>query len=345
MTEKKTHTHTFQLNKQTNKTCRYKLSPPGILNEKGGLLTIIQSSAGYGAVGTVTISPSITVEVSLKEGKYINIPVPTTAQTTVKASSAQATILSISDVRLLTGNDAAATPQTTLYGEQGTQTGHIAFAATLDDGQRYNLVEFEEAINSLPGLFAFSSTDNAVLQVDTGTGEVILAANGAEPVGITVATVAVECNADTAPGSVQIKVHANLQPTISGDVDFGTKLGTPVGPCTLGDSISVPVSINTDNRLLAGFELLLEYDVQHLKYTGTTTTIRSNDGKADVLASSKNKGSVFINGLIQNTKVRGTSIQPYTLFAVGFDCVGVTRGSTGPSALKGQSIIQFTSYK
>ena len=55
-------------------------------------------------------------------------------------------------------------------------------------------------------------------------------------------------------------VYGNVLPAKLFDVDLGGTYGTPVEPCAKGDTMEVPVRINTNGHRLNGYKLTVRFD-------------------------------------------------------------------------------------
>ena len=286
----------------------YTLSASNIVDETGGLL-----SPKANAEGTVRVTANFV-------GSFPSSPVTSSAAWSIEVSTTkQAKVQSIDNLRHMVGNR----PTATFSGTKGSAAGQVAFGVTLDDTTQYVQAMSNSGIQQLTGVFSFKSAADEAIAVNAATGATVLKDNAANAVGLDV--VAMACDV---AGSVtkQLPVYANLQPAVLGDVDLGSSNQAPLAPCKVGLTVEVPVAVNTGDKTLTGFEMSVAYDSQYLEYVKYTPKVRSSDGKADILASnnpgaSGTSSTVSINGLIQNTKVKGSKTSPYVLFSISFKCV------------------------
>ena len=290
----------------TIKTASYVSSPPGLVSTDGGLVTPKK-------LGSVSITAQFAANVK-----------PDTPGAPVLVSSSAPWMISVADVtnwlniksidnmRLWSGG----TTVSTFTGMQHVARAQLAFGATFDDGTKYEQAISNSGRQMLSGAFVFASSD-AAIAVNKTNGDAVLADNHPDFIDLTVST---SCASQTSAVTSRLRVYANLQPSV-GDADLGARSSQPVKPCEVGTVITVPISVNTDGRRLAGFEMAVVYSAQHLKFLKYSSMIKSADGKADILASQASDNEVSVNGLIQNSKVSGVQAAPVALFSVDFECM------------------------
>ena len=304
----------------------YIVSPSGIVSEFEGKISPLQRAAG-----TIKVFAKFKA-LAKPEDHSATSSIATTSRQfwEIKVSHTHATITSMDNLRLVS----AGKPATMLTGSANVTSGQIALAVTLDDGTKYeNAVNVDGVL--LRGAFQFSSTDAARISVDSVTGKATLRANAAAPVKLVVT--AMSCSHH--PIAAHLAVHANLRPAFTGDVDLGSKNGSPLAACAVGKVVEVPVAVNTGQKVLSGFEMTINYNPAHLRYLKYTANVAGDDGKADVLASQRPSSTstlahISINGLIQNSHVRGSEDNPYSLFTVTFECIAGGETYLGGHVLK-----------
>ena len=119
-------------------------------------------------------------------------------------------------------------------------------------------------------------------------------------------------------------VYGNLRPTEPFDVDLGATSQTAIPQCVGGSSISVPIRINTDGKLLESFDISLQLDSQLLSFVENSEEksdqVKSNSadyslsvGQPTPDASAKPKGHATAHRHIDATihRCTDTSIHRY----------------------------------
>ena len=302
----------------------YAVTPASVVSELTGVVSPMP-----GASGIAQIRAEFTATVDAKGHATQQTTVTSSKPWEIKVTQKDISIRSIDNFRLTV----AGTATTTLSGVQGIASGQIALGVTMDDGTK-----FERAVDAAGThlkVVRFESSNRAALAADHATGAVRLTGNSAQAVQLI--AIAGSCTAN--PVSSQVLVHANLQPAMIGDVDLGLRSGAPLQSCRVGEIVRVPIAVNTGSRVLSGFEMSVWFSSTYLRYLKYASSVKVGHGKADVLASlgtgdSPSQQQLSINGLIQNSNVKGTQANPYILLTIAFECVNGGNTLLGGSVLK-----------
>ena len=152
----------------------------------------------------------------------------------------------------------------------------------------------------LPGVVDFSLSAGAGLRVDPIFGNTTLTGNHYEPATLT----AVACNSGA---KATIDVSCNLDPVAEGDVDLGATQGVPLNKIEVGETLRIPVRVNTDMRKLSFFNLRILYEPSQFEVVGVEHTIPSKDaGSVKLSVGTTESGEeILIAGTISNSQVRG----------------------------------------
>ena len=175
-----------------------------------------------------------------------------------------------------------------------TDTAQLELDVQLSDGTVY--LDFVPDLSSL-SLVAFASDADAVM-VNSSTGLLTLLDNHHTLVTITAASGLLE---------TQLSFACNLEPEI-GDIDLGFRSGVPIPPVQVGESVSVPLFVNTGSQSLTGFNLAVVYETSHLAFVALSqvnswpATLQFSDSPATgliTITSTLQNGSPGISGLTQ----------------------------------------------
>lgn len=190
----------------------------------------------------------------------------------------------------------------TLTGSKGSATAQLTLSATLSDGRKYDTLVDRFGAAALPNVVTFASAAEGKVSVGEFSGQATLLDNHYEEVALT---------ATTCTGIVStVAVACNLKPWSIGDVDLGQTTGPPIAPQDVGQTFTVPVRVNTGNRMLAAFNLRTQFDPTMLEpvLSKVKHTIASKHGAVDMKASVSESGNeIVLAAVIQKSKVRGTT--------------------------------------
>jgi hypothetical protein len=198
---------------------------------------------------------------------------------------------------------------TSLAGGVGLAIAQLQFETKLTDDRIFPETFSLLGTAALAGLFGFESSHPNVLHVDANRGTAILLDNHHELVTLKVAACPGE-GIRPATESATLEVACNLEPTRVGDVDLGEQAGVPVPSPTVGKTIMIPVRINTGNKFLAAFNIRIQFDQEFLRpeLSLIATTVSPKKGMVEMKSSVSEDGNeIVIAGVIQSSKVRGTS--------------------------------------
>ena len=132
-----------------------------------------------------------------------------------------------------------------LAGVNGT-VDQVILGATLSDGTQLPALFQSDGTSLLAGLVSFNSGLTSAVEVSMN-GRVTLRGNHHALVPV---TVAIQGDATVTP--VILSLACNLDPSV-GDVDLGAAVGIPLGPMTVGQTVNVPVRVNSGVRLVRIF--------------------------------------------------------------------------------------------
>jgi len=127
--------------------------------------------------------------------------------------------------------------------------------AAFDDGTRFTQLFDDAGVPALPGLVSFSSQDQGVASINSTTGQVTIVGNARGSATVT-ATVGGKAE--------QLTYHGNLAPDV-GDVDLGLQDNVAIGYAESGDTVVVPVHVNTGNDKLGAVVIAITYGTDELK--------------------------------------------------------------------------------
>jgi len=192
-------------------------------------------------------------------------------------------------------------PQT-LHGIKDVAFAYANVGVVFTDGTQYVSL-FSQGVTPLPGLVVFSVDNTDVVSVNANSGRVLLKDNDNKAVKLSVAAVS-----SSATGSTTF--FANLDPDV-GDVDLGAALGAPVSDVTAGQSISIPVRVNTGSTKLGAIDLTVSYDPSLLK---VVDVVAGSDWPGGQFLSTLNSPPVTILlGGIPTTVIASRAYQLYTI--------------------------------
>ena len=181
-------------------------------------------------------------------------------------------------------------------------------SVTMSDGRRYPRMFDSNGAPLVPGLLNINSTVPVVLGIPgghrSGYAVALVTQNYFDPVQLRVTSV---CSAGVAR---QVAIDCNMRPSRPGDIDLGARVGTPLPAQQVGDLISVPVRINTGERVLGGFDIEIFFEPLYLEPTKDMVThmMAEQSGAVELLGVSSASGSkLHIAGVIHSSKVRGGS--------------------------------------
>ena len=170
---------------------------------------------------------------------------PDSTTLTIAVSSNPVSITSFLNISLqIDGN--------TLSGIAGLQSAPVVIDAEFNDSTVYPRF-VPDAVDLFPSLVTLTTDAQGTVSVDQSTASVTLLANNHLLVTITAVS--------RSDSSVRTEVTfaCNLQPAI-GDIDIGFDSGVPLPSSQIGDSFSVPISVNAGTQSLASIELDVYYD-------------------------------------------------------------------------------------
>ena len=165
-------------------------------------------------------------------------------------SNASVNIETLQNLTLGAGTDS-------LIGTEG-QTVQLYLTAIFSDQTVYiNFIP--EATTLFPSLVSLSSNTPTAATVNSMSGQVTLQGNYHSLVAIT---------ASTRSGNLvqtQVSFACNLEPVV-GDVDLGFPSGVPLPAVQVGETVTVPIRINTGSQSLMVFDLAVAYSTNHLRF-------------------------------------------------------------------------------
>ncbi|EGD82877.1 hypothetical protein PTSG_03507 [Salpingoeca rosetta] len=246
------------------------------------------SSAGRAVLNGTNTSGSLVVQLRLE---YASSVTSASQDLVVNVTREAAVVAALEGVSVAAGS--------TLRGSVGAETT-VDMRAVLDSGRVLPTL-FSGGQALYPGLVVFSSSDLSGASIGARSGVVRLEGNAADVVTLTATVDDGRSGGSAVRGTVG--VACNLDPEV-GDADIGSASGVAVGPLRVGETVTVPVRVNTGGAALGAYELAVMFDTTVLEFVSATASV---NGLFD--RNAQTAGRVEFGGTVSGDSVSGSALE------------------------------------
>jgi len=207
-----------------------------------------------------------------------------------------------------------------LVGLNGT-FDQIVLGATFSDGSKHPQLFSGTGVPLLDGLIGFTSALSRASSVSS-TGRVTLHNNHHNTVGVSVSV-----RGDASVSAVVVQLACNLN-AAGGDVDIGAASGVPLGPSRAGQTLTVPIRVNSGGVAIGAVEVLVRYNPLDFERVGSIA--RGSHWPGGVFeAVDDPPGTILVGGSPTGT-YRGSALE------LAIVRLRVRRNSATPVSLTGE---------